>query len=114
MPRIKDITKVASICKATLKLLQRSGFTEMTMASVAAQAGIATGSIYTYFKNKEDLINKLFIDIKTEMFRNMLNAFTASNTFELNFKKCGRGTFNIARKNHKNSFLSIRLIAQVT
>lgn len=98
MPRIKDVTKVASIYKAALKLLQRYGFTEMTMASVAAQAGIATGSIYTYFKNKEDLINKLFIDIKTEMFRNMLNALTASNTFESNFKKMWMWYFRFSTK----------------
>ena len=55
MPRIKDENKIQAIYQATLALVLKSGYAELNMAAVAKEAGIATGSIYTYFKNKEAL-----------------------------------------------------------
>ncbi|MBK7429323.1 MAG: helix-turn-helix transcriptional regulator [Saprospiraceae bacterium] len=38
----------------------KSGYTDLRMADVAKEAGMATGTLYIYFKNKEELINTLF------------------------------------------------------
>jgi AcrR family transcriptional regulator len=56
----RDENKVNEIYKATLSLVKASGLAGITMQSVAKEAGIATGTLYIYFKNKEDLINTLF------------------------------------------------------
>ena len=66
MPRVKDESKIEAIYNATLALVLKSGFAELNMAAVAKEAGIATGTIYTYFKNKETLINQLFLHLKEE------------------------------------------------
>lgn len=56
----RDENKINEIYKATLSLVKASGLAGITMQSVAKAAGIATGTLYIYFKNKEALINSLF------------------------------------------------------
>ena len=34
------------------------------MADVAKAARLATGTVYVYFENKEDLVNKLYLHLK--------------------------------------------------
>lgn len=45
-----------NIHKAVLKLIGEEGVQDLTVSKVAKRAGIAKGTVYLYFKNKEDLI----------------------------------------------------------
>ncbi len=45
----------AEILDAALRVFCRSGFHKASLEEVAAEAGISKGTIYLYFKNKEDL-----------------------------------------------------------
>ena len=56
----RDENKINEIYKATLNLVKANGLAGITMQMVAKEAGIATGTLYIYFKNKEALINTLF------------------------------------------------------
>jgi len=56
----RDENKINEIYKATLNLVKLTGLAGITMQMVAKEAGIATGTLYIYFKNKEALINALF------------------------------------------------------
>lgn len=58
--KLKDGNKIDQIYQATLKLVEANGLAGITMQSVAKEANIATGTLYIYFKNKEDLILSLF------------------------------------------------------
>jgi len=73
--RIKDDQKTEAIYKATLALIQQMGFGGITMAKIAKEAGIATGTLYIYFKNKEELINSLYLHLKrkeaSDLFENV-------------------------------------------
>lgn len=62
--RSKDEQKTDAIYQATLTLTQQMGFGGITMAKIAREAGIATGTLYIYFKNKEELINSLYLHLK--------------------------------------------------
>lgn len=62
---IKD-DKEKRIFDAALKLFTEKGIDNTSTASISKEAGIATGTLYVYFENKEDLINKLFISLKKE------------------------------------------------
>lgn len=67
MPKPKDENKIAQIFNATLKLVSKDGFSGLRMGDVAKAAGIATGTLYIYFKDKETLINALYLHIKQDM-----------------------------------------------
>lgn len=48
------------IVDAALRLFRDKGFDETTMRDVAAEAGIATGGAYYYFRSKEELVMALY------------------------------------------------------
>ncbi len=52
-------SKCEIILAATLKLLASKGFHGFSVRDVAKEAGVATGTLYLYFDDREDLINKL-------------------------------------------------------
>jgi TetR/AcrR family transcriptional regulator, repressor of fatR-cypB operon len=87
MARPKDDTKIEAIFEATLKLVQKSGFNGLKMADVAKAAGLATGTLYIYFKNKDVLINELFLSLKTAKTNNLMAVFNPSDSFEAAFRK---------------------------
>ena len=63
---VKD-DKEKRIFEAALKLFVEKGIDTTSISLISQEAGIATGTLYLYFENKVDLINKLYISIKKEM-----------------------------------------------
>ena len=60
MAREKDYSKIDKIFEATLRLVYDKGFAGIKLTEVARLSGIAIGTIYLYFKDKDDLINQLY------------------------------------------------------
>jgi TetR/AcrR family transcriptional regulator, repressor of fatR-cypB operon len=56
--------KSDAILRAALDLFVERGFHGTSVPSVAEKAGVATGTIYHYFKSKEALVNALFRSLK--------------------------------------------------
>lgn len=52
--------KRALILKAATKLFARRGFFNTQVADVAREAGIAAGTVYLYFRSKDDLLISIF------------------------------------------------------
>ncbi|MGF1701070.1 TetR/AcrR family transcriptional regulator [Photobacterium makurazakiensis] len=55
--------KKKRILQATEKLLAVYGFHGISMQMVAKEAGVAAGTIYRYFEDKEDLLQQLHVHI---------------------------------------------------
>ena len=55
--------KRARILDAAVKVFAERGFHSATVAEIARGAGVADGTIYLYFKGKDDLLLRLF-DVK--------------------------------------------------
>lgn len=87
MARPKDETKIDAIFEATLKLVQKSGFNGLKMADVAKAAGMATGTLYIYFKNKDVLINELFLSLKQSKTSRMMAGYNPADSFADTFRK---------------------------
>ena len=51
-----------AIVAAARRMFLARGFARTTMAEIARQAGVADGTIYLYFKNKEDLARAVVAD----------------------------------------------------
>lgn len=60
---------------ASLKLFAEQGFYQTTTAQIAKKAGVSEGTIYNYFKTKDDLLTQLlsplFAEIKTKFMRKL-------------------------------------------
>ncbi len=48
------------ILQAAIKIFSEKGFFNAKVSEIAASAGVADGTIYLYFKNKDDLLISLF------------------------------------------------------
>lgn len=52
-----------SIFRAAVAVLSESGYQGLTIAAVAGRAGVATGSVYSHFSGKSDLVVAVFREI---------------------------------------------------
>ena len=58
--RIEKNHKYHQILEAAIKVFARQGFHQSTVAQIAKEAGVADGTIYLYFKNKDDILVQFF------------------------------------------------------
>jgi len=63
--------KYRRILEAAIKVFAEQGFFHSTISQIAKEAGVADGTIYLYFKNKDDILIQ-FYNYKT---RNIFNRF---------------------------------------
>ena len=63
-PRSED--KRSAILEAATRAVETNGLGAPT-AGMAEAAGVANGSLFTYFKTKSDLFNQLYLELKTGM-----------------------------------------------
>src|SRR3954469_19616402 len=59
--------KRARIMDAAIKVFAERGFHTATVAEIARSAGVADGTIYLYFKGKDDLLLRLFDEKMTAL-----------------------------------------------
>ena len=59
-PKEKINDKYHRILEAAIKVFAEQGFFQSTVSQIAKKAGVADGTIYLYFKNKEDILVQFF------------------------------------------------------
>lgn len=91
----KDDEKFKAITEATFVLVEQTGLSGLTMAAIARQAGLATGTLYVYFKSKEELVNALYAQAKTATAARVLQGDDPDAPFRVRF----RHTWNNLLKN---------------
>jgi TetR/AcrR family fatty acid metabolism transcriptional regulator len=64
------------ILDAAVSVFAQNGFYNAKVAQIAKQAGVADGTIYLYFKNKEDILIQVFIDAMDEILRRQEEALS--------------------------------------
>jgi Transcriptional regulator len=62
--RNKDDCKKDAIFKATIELLNEMGFANISMSKIGKRAGVSSSTIYVYFENKEDMLKKVYLDVR--------------------------------------------------
>jgi TetR/AcrR family fatty acid metabolism transcriptional regulator len=72
--------KRARILLAAIKVFAERGFHNATVAEIARAAGVADGTIYLYFKGKDDLLLRLFDEKMTELLEEARKALDAEKT----------------------------------
>ena len=58
--------KYEAILRAAIKVFSRSGFFNSKVADVAREAGVADGTVYLYFRNKDDILVSIFNHVMEE------------------------------------------------
>src|SRR6202158_603828 len=75
MARPKSEDKRNAILNAATRLFAERGLTAAPTSEISKQAGVAEGTLFTYFETKDDLINALYREIKLELADAMMSDF---------------------------------------
>ena len=81
MARIKSPEKRSAILQAAVREIAEVGPGAPT-AKIARRAGVAAGTLFTYFANKEELLNELYLELKTESYRRVNTNFPRKANLE--------------------------------
>jgi len=73
--RPKSADKRNAIFDAATRLFAERGLTAAPTSEISKRAGVAEGTLFTYFKTKDDLINALYREIKLELADAMMSDF---------------------------------------
>jgi AcrR family transcriptional regulator len=71
-PRSED--KRNALLAAATQVFADDGISAPT-ARIAKAAGVAEGTLFTYFSNKDELLNQLYLDLKSELRGAMLSSY---------------------------------------
>src|SRR3712207_1227922 len=70
---IAGLDRAAAVRRALRTLVAERGFHGASMSAVAAEAGVATGTAYTHYASKDELVLAAYLETKAEL----ANAATA-------------------------------------
>lgn len=84
MARPKSDEKRQAILAAAAQVVAAEGLAAST-ARIAQAAGVATGSLFTYFESKEVLFNQLYLSLKTELIGSIIIAFPEDTSLRERF-----------------------------
>lgn len=76
---LKKENRKKRIFEAALRLFKENGFEKTTMDTIAADAGLAVGTLYNYFPSKVELLFSI-IDSGTDKYTQDLDRVIAENT----------------------------------
>jgi AcrR family transcriptional regulator len=79
MARPKSEDKRNAILAAATEVIALQGDSAPT-AKIARMAGVAEGSLFTYFANKDELLNQLYLTLKNDMGAMMLADYPAGGS----------------------------------
>jgi len=71
MSRPKSPTKRAAILEATLEVVAERGYAHAPTSAISKAAGVAEGTLFTYFDGKDALINELYRVLRKEFDREL-------------------------------------------
>ncbi len=78
MPRTEDVERKEQkrrlIMQAALKVFSKNGYSPTALDEIAQEAGIAKGTLYLYFKDKEDLISSTLMYVLDDLKYRMIEA----------------------------------------
>jgi AcrR family transcriptional regulator len=74
--------RVQTIQDAAMRVIARKGMAAATMQEIAEEAGVAKGTIYLYFRDRDELVEKTFERAITQLHGRIDAAIAGGSTFE--------------------------------
>lgn len=93
-------------------LLAERGLYGLSMKLLADTAGVAAGTIYRYFENKDSLINELYLYITQEGAQTFFKGWSDEQTPEQKYNRLWRNAFDAVLKNPQRLIVIEMLFSQ--
>lgn len=87
----KSEIKRRALVEATITLVNNNGFHATPISKIAKMANVSPATIYLYFENKQDLVNKVYIEVKESFtayaFKTFSEKMSVAEGFEVIWKR---------------------------
>ncbi|PZP84658.1 MAG: TetR/AcrR family transcriptional regulator [Azospirillum brasilense] len=115
MARPKSNNKRQAILDAAVRVIVVQGLSAPT-AAIAKEAGIANGSLFTYFKTKAELYNQLYIDLKTQIATAALKGFPAKAELRTQLYHAWTNwmAYAVAHPEHRHAMKQLSVSEEIT
>ena len=93
-----------------MRVIARKGMSAATMQEIAKEAGVAKGTIYLYFRDRDELVEKTFETAITELLRRTEEALEADIPFAEKLRRMLAGKIAFFRENREffRLYMSLR------
>lgn len=108
--RTRDEQKELLVKEKAVELLVKHGFDGFSMQKLAKEAGISPATLYIYYTDREDLIEKLGIELGKRFYDTMMEGFSADMSLRDGLKKQweNRARYMLSHPREANAFEVIR------
>lgn len=79
--RTRDGNKEQAIREKAIEMIVQEGFDGLSMQKLAKAANVSPATIYIYWKDREDLILQLYVEVNAKMTKTFLNDFDPAMSF---------------------------------
>ncbi len=112
-PKSED--KRNAILSAAIQVFAERGLGAPT-AAITSAAGIAEGSLFTYFKTKDELINALYRELKVELADSMMSGFPRKQSVRHRLEHVWNGyvQWGVANPDHQRVLKQIQVWGGLT
>lgn len=79
--RTRDESKEQTIREKAIEMIVQEGFDGLSMQKLAKAANVSPATIYIYWKDRDDLILQLYVEVNTKMMKAFLQDFDPEMPF---------------------------------
>src|SRR6185436_10448035 len=103
--------RIQTIQEATMRVIARKGMAAATMQEIAEEAGVAKGTIYLYFRDRDELVEKTFESAMAHLMTQIDAALDADVPFEQKIRDVFAAKLAFFRENREffRLYLSLRM-----
>jgi TetR/AcrR family fatty acid metabolism transcriptional regulator len=96
---MRDPDKPQQIIEAAVRVFARSGYYNSRVSDIAREAGIASGTIYLYFKTKDEILVTLFREKMAAFVGHLRGKIAAERDPEARLRCLVHGHFSVLEQN---------------
>ena len=103
--------RIHSIQDAAMRVIARKGMAAATMQEIAEEAGVAKGTIYLYFRDRDELVERTFDTAITQLIERVNAAMDSSDGIEQKIRAAMTAKFAYFRENREffRLYMSLRV-----
>ena len=91
--RLKDEHKDLAIRETALRMIVEEGFKGLSMQKLAKAANVSPATIYLYYEDRQDLLNKLYLEILDRTNKAALAGFDPEMKFDEGLRQIWQNRF---------------------
>ncbi len=103
--------RIQSIQEAALRVIARKGMSAATMQEIAEEAGVAKGTLYLYFRDRDELVEKTFENVIQQLHAKVDAALATDMPFDQKLRAVMSAKIAFFRDNREffRLYISLRM-----